>query len=140
MASLFFVVAAMIEFSIVLLAKRNPRCEGLGAQKVSGNEITEKKIPQEIQGIKVEANKRKIFTENASPWRSCPEDILHAENSLFNAKEQHVNGQSTGFGGDADLKDSRCFLPYSKEIDVVAVVLFPTVYLVFNIIYWSLVL
>ena len=140
LGSLFFVVAAMVEFSIALLVKRNPRCEWMGRQKISGNQSKEKTATYELQIIEVVANKRRIITENMLNYSGCPEDKLRIGNSMFNEKALHLNEMSTGFEDDADGKDSRCLLPSANVIDMSAFVLFPSLYLAYNFVYWYWVL
>ena len=136
LVSLFFVVATIIEFATVLLVKRNSKCTGLCRQEVSGNDTKEKITPQELYRKKIVARKNKIFTEQSLTNNGIPEEMLYGDNSLFNATERHENSKFRVLDFDADLKNAICILPSSNAIDIAACVLFPIVYLAFNILYW----
>ena len=133
--SLFFVVATIIEFAVVLLVKRNSGCTGIRRQKVSGNKSNEKMTPQELYRTKITTRTNKIFTEQSITNNGLPEEMLYGDNSLFNAPEQHENWKFRVLDFDAGLNSSMSFLPSSNAIDIAACVLFPIVYLAFNIWY-----
>ena len=140
LVSLFFVVATIVEFAIALLVKRNSRCTGSIVPKVSANAIREKAMPQEPKNDKISVNKKQTCKENSLHSICSSKEMLHVDNSWFNVTERHVYRQHGIVDFEGKLTDSKCFILSPNAIDIFASVLFPTTYIIFNAVYWYVVL
>ena len=125
LVSLFFVVATMIEFAIVLLVKRNSRSIELfkNKKKISADEslfTKERCVSQLMKNISPFPRKESKATIRSSNERK--------RLNLQNQKED-IEGMKTDIGLSAHV-----------VIDLIASCLFPISYVIFNIIYWYMVL
>ena len=76
MVSLFFVVAAMLEFAFVLLVKRNTKYARIGRQKFSGNESKKYMKTQENRSIKIVVENNNTLTEHPLSYKEFLEEVL----------------------------------------------------------------
>ena len=123
--SLFFVVATMLEFAIVLLIKRKPR---------RVKKITSKK--------KIAGNKSMLIKVRSM-------SLSLAKFSAMLTKEENAKIQPSKGTKNQDLEDqkhdignenSNTSIPTHVFVDIISSFIFPISFLFFNIIYWYMVL
>ena len=109
LVSLFFVVATMFEFAIVLLFKQIP-----GWKAIS-----------KIENTKLAKQRKLKFNPQAKPEN---------EDSLYNGNSSKWNDrQDEGF---VDISKQMSNFPATHKIDITALFLFSVIYLLFNLTYW----
>ena len=121
LVSLFFVVATMIEFAVALLLQRNSRKRKVEFEK------SKTKISMQNTSLK----------RNLSQMEIVPPPTIDA---LFKSRKEVISQPSECLYFNEQCKNAKFFTSYYNCIDILASVLFPTLYAVFNIVYWHLVL
>ena len=141
--SLFYVMAAMVECSIVLAIKR----------------LHDKQFCCQQQEV-INCNQVLIISEENRNHKRIGNDNLDMASNNINGPitNKQLNGPSTlsSFCSAAELRTRNIgnvgnvrldekftwtyFIPSPNTIDIMALILFPTFYILFNVFYWELIM
>ena len=127
----------MVEFAMALLIKRSTGDAIVTKQLGSNSTLGVKTSSEELNSSNIAMEKKKIAIGDGSSQTSL--SINHAKFPLNNFLLDRKTSQNLD-DGCFDLVETTCsWLKISSNtIDIVASILFPLSYMIFNVIYWSL--
>ena len=129
LVSLFFVVATMVEFAVALLIKRSSGDVKITKQLGSKSPLGVNTSSEELNSSKVAMENKKIAIGDGSFQKA-----LSNSNAKFPLNNLLLDRKMS------KPSDNGCSLPKisSNAIDIMSSILFPLSYMIFNVIYWSL--
>ena len=138
LVSLFFVVATMVEFAVALLIKRSTGNVKITKQLGSKSTLGVKTSSDKLNSSKVAMENKKITIGDGSFQASLsknnakyPLNNLLLDRKLSKPSEDGCfNLVETTFKSWPKIS--------SNTIDIMASILFPLSYMIFNVIYWSM--
>ena len=127
----------MVEFAVALLIKRSTRNVKITKQLGSKSTLGIKTSFEELNSSKVAMENKKIAIGDGSFQKA-----LSNSNAKFPLNNLLLDRKMTkpSDNGYFDLVETTCSWPKisSNAIDIMSSILFPLSYMIFNVIYWSL--
>ena len=127
----------MVEFAVALIIKRSTGNVNITKQLGSKSPLGVKTSSEELNSSKVAMENKKIAIGDGLFQKA-----LSNSNAKFPLNNLLLDNKMTkpSDNGCFDLVETTCSLPKisSNAIDIMSSILFPLSYMIFNVIYWSL--